>query len=133
MGQLRGRDYRRARRVLLVIGSLLVALMGSQSVAASNIESVFADFTHLDRLLTRAIDRAEKGESVASLLSQIKQDKLAIVDEQMTAPIDGVKGSTWFRDLEAVDLELQLAKLAEDGTAFRQKDIATFLEHAKQI
>ena len=42
---------------------------------------VLEAFTRLDRQLTRAIDRAEKRESVESLIRQIQDGKLGIVDQ----------------------------------------------------
>ena len=83
--------------------------------AATTPAALFGAFVKLDRKLTRAIDRAEKGESVSNLVDQIERGKLAIVDDQMQGPIDGVKGSEWFRDLDCVDAQLLVAKLVDQG------------------
>lgn len=135
MGRVRGPDHRRARRLLLVVGSLVVALVASQAVLASNIENVFADFTHLDRMLTRAIDRAEKGESTVSLIDQIRHTKLEVVDGALAQPVDGVKGSTWFRTLDCVDVDLALAKRIEDfgvgNAGHANVQITNYLKAAK--
>jgi hypothetical protein len=139
---------RRALSYLLVaVASSLLTLgvvgasrgsASSDTVAASSKASadvpprVLADLAKLDRLLTQAIDDTKSGGSVGGLIQKIKDGKLEIVDREMAAPIDGVKGSEWFRDLECVDLELQLASLADKGRAYRHKDIRLFLELAKR-
>src|SRR5262249_23005873 len=127
----------------LVLGLLLPAggeaRPGKTLSLSTNIEKVFGKFTRLDRLLTRAIDPAEKGESVESLINQIRAGKFAIVDQEMAAPIDGVPGSTWFRDLDAVDRELELAAAVQSGNlrvghfGSRQDAITGFLKLAKEV
>src|SRR2546429_505439 len=115
--RLRSRKSRRRRQLsaafatTVLAGALLALLISSQSVSgqpvhAADLETLFHDFVKLDRKLTRAIDRAEKGESVHGLIDQIERGKLAIVDDQFQSPVDGVKGSEWFSDLDCVDAQL---------------------------
>ena len=78
-------------------------------------EKLFGGLTRLDRLLTRAIDKVEKGEDIRVLIHQIQDGKLAIVDSEFSAPVDGVKGSSWFRLLDAVDSSLVFALQIDQG------------------
>gem|GEM_PF-2233262 len=77
-----------------------------------------ADLTEMDSLLTQAIDAAGKGYSALTLMNKITRVKLGLVDAEMTQPIDGVKGSAWFHQLDCVDVELQLAKYADKDIPF---------------
>src|SRR2546429_7275995 len=87
----RGRRQGRATLVIaLIAGALLASLMVSERAAGQSLAhaattpaALFGAFVKLDRKLTRAIDRAEKGESSSTLIDQIERGKLAIVDDQM--------------------------------------------------
>jgi hypothetical protein len=118
-------------------GGLVAAVVASQPLAAQSLahaattpSALFGAFVKLDRKLTRAIDEAKNGASVELLIHKIRDGKLAIVDGAMTAPIDGVKGSEWFRALDCVDLALNDATHEEHGHLFRHA--LPFLEVAKR-
>ena len=86
-----------------------------RDVRSADLQSLFGKFTRLDRLLTKAIDRAEKDEHVHGLIDQIVDGKHQIVDQQLSAPIDGVSGSEWYAKLDCADIHLDRARLFDLG------------------
>src|SRR5438552_1012389 len=100
--------------VSLTMAVVLAACGGGGATRTRHIESIFADFDHLDGQLTKAIDEASKGGSVDARIDNIARAKLAIIDGEFSQPVDGVKGSEWFRNLDCVDMTLGRAKQIED-------------------
>jgi hypothetical protein len=138
---------RRAFVLGAIVGAGVLAAVGA--VSAASVDSIrpasrtdgspktaLEDLAHIDSQLTKAINDAKEGKDVESRIGTIAKAKLELVDSQLGAAVDGVKGGTWFRALECVDFRLSLAKLAEQGHlpkhgATGPFGVVTELEYAK--
>jgi hypothetical protein len=101
----------------IAIALVTTGASGARRVDAryADAASALADLKHIDRLLAKTIGEVEKGISVEHRLDQIRRDKLALIDSEFTQPVDGVKGSVWFRDLDCVDEAIPQARAVEAG------------------
>ena len=127
--------------VLAAVGAVNAASGGSaKPIAVSEVvpKSVFDELKFMDQQLTKAIAEAGKGEAVRPRIDNIKKAKFQLIDSQFGDLVDGVKGSTWFRELDCVDVQLRLAQTyetlsnAEHFKQFLEKDIPGFLENAQK-
>jgi len=125
--------------IAVALGLLIAVTFGGASAArhvvarVASATSALDDLKEIDRLLTNAIDEAGKGASVVHRLDQIRRDKLDLVDSEFTQPVDGVKGSVWFRDLDCVDVDIALAKRIEQfgvGRGHADIQITNYLKAA---
>jgi hypothetical protein len=130
-------------RTAVIAGLLVVLLLTSCGSARSTAHvarapsALLADFARLDRGLTQAGHDVARGKSVVSQIDQINRDKLDIIDGQFAQPVNGVKGTEWFRQLDCVDAELAVARAIEArnlGTsphgAFTKWPITAYLNSA---
>jgi hypothetical protein len=123
--------------VLAAVGAVGAATGGSTRPAyraESSPKAALQDLAFIDSQLTKAINEAKEGKDVASRIDNIVRAKLQLVRGVLTAPVDGVAGSIWFRTLDCVDVDVKLAKITEQGHAFihapRKNTVPQFLEAA---